>query len=412
MTVTTSIFFKATTGHERIPLFISRGLLMAFSIYLTACSFRDLSTFQSNQANLVQYVNTLVGTASGPELSNGNTYPAVALPWGMNFWTPQTGDKHDPWIYTYNAKKIQGFRCTHQPNPELGDYGAFNIMAVEGELIIDGEARASQFSHVDEIAKPYYYQVKLERYNIEAEIAPTIRGAAMNFTFPESDAAYILFDALPGGSYLRVLPQQRRIVGYVKNNSGGVPKDFACYFVIEFDKNFLSYNVWDNNSIRALRRELTTDGHAGVAVRFTTERNESIQIKIATSFISVKQAIINLNRELEKYNFDQIKIRANQIWNDELNKIVVEGGTVDERYNFYTAFYRTLLFPRIFYEFDEDGRMIHYSPFDTQQHEGFMFTDVGFWSSFRAVFPFYTIMYPDRSAQMMQWLVNVYREGG
>jgi predicted alpha-1,2-mannosidase len=221
-----------------------------------------------------------------------------------------------------------------------------------------------------------------------------------------------LFDALPGGSFIRVLPQQNRILGYVKNHSGNVPKGFACYFVAEFDKGFLSYSTWNNNTINALRREIQTDGHGGVALRFATMRNESIEVKIATSFISVKQAILNFNREVAPYNFDQIRIRAHQEWNDHLNRIQIEGASVDQRYTFYTALYRALLYPRIFYEYDESGKMVHYSPYDTQVHEGYMYADVGFWDTFRALFPLYTIMYPDRHASLMQWLVNAYKEGG
>lgn len=387
-------------------------LFIALVGLYSSCSFRELSSYQNNKKNLIQYVNTLIGTESSRELSAGNTYPAVALPWGMNAWTPQTGNVTDPWIYTYKSKTIQGFRCTHSPNPWMGDYGTFNLMPEVGELIIDGNNRASSFSHVAEVAKPYYYQAQLERYNVNVEMAPSTRGAIMKFTFPESDASYVLLDAFPGGSFLRILPQQRRIIGYTRNHTGKTQSNFACYFILEFDKNFLGYSVWDDDQINGTLRELYTKGHGGVAVRFQTFKNEAIQVKIATSFISIKQAIINFNRELARSNFDQLKIKANQIWNDELNKIVVEGGTVDEKFNFYTAYYRSLLYPRIFYEFAEDDKMVHYSPYDKQLHNGYMFSDIGFWSSFRSLFPFYTIMYPEKSSEVMRWLVNVFKEGG
>ncbi len=393
-------------------LFRSVAILILFWVLYSSCSFRDMSAYQKNKKNLIQYVNTLIGTESSMEVSAGNTYPAVALPWGMNAWTPQTGNATDPWIYTYKSKTIQGFRCTHSPNPWLGDYGAFNLMPEIGELIIDGKSRASAFSHISEIAKPYYYKVQLERYHVDVEMAPSVRGAIMKFTFPESDAAYILVDALPGGSFLRVLPQQRRIIGYTRNHTGKTQSNFACYFVLEFDKNFLGYSIWDDKQVNGTLREQYTKGHGGVALRFQTSRNEGIQVKIATSFISIKQAMINFNRELGRSNFGQLRIKANQIWNDELNKIVVEGGSVDQKFNFYTAFYRSLLFPRIFYEFTEDDKMVHYSPYDKQLHEGYMFSDIGFWSTFRSLFPFYTIMYPEKSSEILQWLVNVFKEGG
>ena len=185
----------------------------------------------------------------------------------MNFWTPQTGNKDDRWIYQYNAKTIQGFRCTHQPSPWMGDYGAFNIMPVVGELTVDGDKRASEFNHVNEISTPYYYQVHLDRYNVIGEMAPTTRGAVMKFTFPESESSYIVVDGLSGGSYIRIIPQQRRIIGYTKNHHGPVPKGFAMYFIMEFDKNFTSYSTWNSDTLRSLSREIRGD-HAGVAFRF------------------------------------------------------------------------------------------------------------------------------------------------
>jgi predicted alpha-1,2-mannosidase len=293
----------------------------------------------------------------------------------------------------------------------MGDYGAFSLMPVVGELVVDGERRASPFNHVNEVATPYYYQVMLDRYNVKAEMVPSTRGGIMKFTYPESNFSYIIFDGLPGGSFLRLIPQQRRIIGYVQNHSGAVPKNFALYFVVEFDKEFLSYTTFNNDSLKAMSRETSGD-HAGIAIRFATERNEAVHARIATSFISVKQAILNFNAEIEKFSFDQLKIRALQQWNLEMNRIEVEGGTADQKTNFYTGLYRMLLFPRIFYEYDETGKMVHYSPYDDRVHDGYMYTDNGFWDTFRAVFPFLTIMYPEQNAQIMQGLVNAYKEGG
>lgn len=110
----------------------------------------------------VDYVNTLVGTQSKFELSTGNTYPAIAMPWGMNFWTPQTGDMGDGWTYTYNADKIKGFKQTHQPSPWMNDYGQFALMPVTGGVVFEQNQRASWFSHKAEIAK----QMSLAHWNM------------------------------------------------------------------------------------------------------------------------------------------------------------------------------------------------------------------------------------------------------
>lgn len=380
-------------------------------LLLASCTLRDLSSVDAGKNNLVKYANPLIGTKSSYELSRGNTYPVVALPFAMNFWTPQTSKDGDNWLYSYDARKINGFRCTHQPNPWMGDYGAFSIMPMTGSLFLNEELRASEFSHAEETATPYYYKVKLDKYDIQAEMTPSTRGALFKFTFPESQSSYIILDALPGNAFIRVIPDQNMIVGYTKNNSGGVPSNFACYFVMSFDKSFLSYTTWNSESLKAMNNEVSGK-HCGAAIKFNTLRNESVHVRVATSFISIQQAQINLNRELEKFSFDQIKIKANQIWNTELNKIKIEGSSNEQNTSFYTSYYRLLLFPRKLFEYDDDGRMIHYSPYDGQIHEGHLYGDIGMWDAFREAFPFYTVMYPEVTSNIINGMLNAYREGG
>lgn len=381
------------------------------TIFLTDCQFRDLSRLQNNQSNLVGFVNPRIGSQSTPENSNGNTYPAVAHPWGMNFWTPQTESHQSKWIYNYESKSINGFRCTHQPSPWMGDYGAFSIMPHVGELVIDEEKRGLNYYHTNETSLPNYYQVDFHEKKINAEMTATLRGAMMRFTFPESQSSWILVDAFPGGSKVWVIPSQQRVIGWSTNNSGGTPKDFAIYFVAEFDKPFDSFTLWNNESMKTLQREIEGD-HTGVALQFKTFKNEQVNVKIATSFISMPQSIINLNREVSRFTFDQLKIKLNQTWNTELNKILIEGASADQQEMFYTSLYRMLLFPRVFYEINEEGKMMHYSPFNGSIKPGYLFTDIGYWDVFRTLFPFYTIMYPERNANIMKGILNAYKEGG
>ena len=192
----------------------------------------------------VDWVNPLMGTASKPELSNGNTYPTIALPWGMNFWTPQTGKMGNGWTYTYDADKIRGFKQTHQPSPWMNDYGQFAIMPVVGQAggkpKFTQDDRASWFSHKAEVAKPYYYSVYLADADVTAEITPTERAAQFRFTFPKTDEAYVVVDAYDKGSYIKVIPAERKIVGYsTRHARGPLPKNFKNYFVIHFDLSLI-----------------------------------------------------------------------------------------------------------------------------------------------------------------------------
>ncbi|RIJ46456.1 glycoside hydrolase family 92 protein [Maribellus luteus] len=360
--------------------------------------------------NAVNYVNTLMGTDSEYKLSNGNTYPAIARPWGMNFWTPQTGKMGNGWVYSYDANKIRGFKQTHQPSPWINDYGQFSLFPMTNKLTINEDERGSWFSHKAEVAKPHYYKVYLADYDVVTEITPTERAAMFRFTFPENQKSYVLVDAFDEGSYIKLIPSEKKIIGYTTRNKGGVPDNFKNYFVVVFDKPFNESQVWSNNKIIEGISELQSD-HVGAAIQFRTTKGEKVHARVASSFISYEQAELNL-KELGGDTFDEVKAKGKAIWNKELSRIKVEGGTDDQIKTFYSALYRVLLFPRKFYEFNADGDMVHYSPYNGEVLPGYMFTDNGFWDTFRAVFPFFNLMYPSLNEKIQEGLANTYKESG
>ena len=373
----------------------------------------QFSQAQNNQIakidNPVDWVNPLMGTDSDPSLSNGNTYPVIAMPWGMNFWTPQTGKMGDGWAYTYNAHKIKGFKQTHQPSPWMNDYGQFSIMPISGKLRFKQEERESWFSHKAETVTPYYYSVYLADHDITTEITPTERAARFRFTFPENEESYIIVDAFDRGSYVKIIPEEQKIIGYTTRNSGGVPDNFKNYFVITFDTAFeISKTFSEAELTNALE---SNSKHAGAAIGFKTKKGQIVNAKVASSFISYEQAERNL-KEIGNSDFDQLKEKGKQIWNKELGKIEIEGATPDQIATFYSCLYRSLLFPRKFFEFDQNGEVVHYSPYNGEVRKGYMFTDTGFWDTFRSLFPFLNLMYPELSAQMQEGLSNAYDESG
>ncbi|MDY5687108.1 MAG: GH92 family glycosyl hydrolase [Bacteroidaceae bacterium] len=359
----------------------------------------------------VDMVNPLTGTLSKFELSTGNNYPVIALPWGMNFWTPQTGKNGDGWQYTYTADKIRGFKQTHQPSPWMNDYGMFSLMPITGEAVFDEDKRASWFSHKAEIAKPYYYRVYLADYDITTEIAPTERAAMFRFTFPQEEMSYVVLDAYDRGSYVQIQPEKNRIVGYTTRNSGGVTKDFKNWFIIDFGSRSFDYtSVTDSKEIFTDRKELK-DNHTGAIVGFRTGHRDVITARVASSFISLEQAERNLN-ELGKKSFDEIASDGRKIWNDVLGRIQVEGGSEEQMRTFYSCLWRSLHFPRRFYEIDDKGNPIHYSPYNGQILPGYLFADTGVWDTFRCLFPFLNLVYPSMNEQMQAGLVNAYLESG
>ena len=360
--------------------------------------------------NPVDYVSTLVGTQSKFELSTGNTYPATALPWGMNFWTPQTGKMGDGWAYTYDADKIRGFKQTHQPSPWMNDYGQFAIMPITGGLVFDQDRRASWFSHKAEVAKPYYYKVYLADHDVTTELAPTERAVMFRFTYPETKNAYVIVDAFDKGSYVKVIPEENKIIGYSTKNSGGVPENFKNYFVVQFDKPFTFVSTVSENNI--LPNEIEAKGnHTGAVIGFATKKGEIVHARVASSFISPEQAELNL-KELGRNSFDQLVANGREIWNREMSKIEIEDDNIDKLRTFYSCLYRSMLFPRSFYEIDAKGQVMHYSPYNGEVRPGYMFTDTGFWDTFRCLFPFLNLMYPSMNQKMQEGLVNTYKESG
>ncbi len=385
--------------------------LFAVLQLLIACECKKVSSNTSFNEDYASYVNPLMGTDSEFSLSNGNTYPAIARPWGMNFWTPMTANFGDGWTYKYDDYKIKGFKQTHQPSPWINDYAAFSLMAITGDLNFNEEKRASWFSHKAEVVKPHYYSVYLADYDTKVEITPTERAAAFKFTFPQNDHSYILLDGFKKGSMVKIIPEERKIVGYCRNNHGGVPDNFHNYFVAQFDKDFEVIHTWKDSTLLK-GKTFAEDDHVGAIVGFKTRTGEVVNVKVASSFISPEQAQINLDREIGGKSFAQIKEDGKKEWNKELGRIKVEGNNIDHIRTFYSTLYRVLLFPRKFYEINEENEIVHYSPYNGKVLPGYMFTDNGFWDTFRAVFPFFTLMYPELNSQIMEGLVNTYNESG
>ena len=372
----------------------------------------NASAQKNQKTSFVDYVNPLMGTDSSFDLSNGNTYPAIATPWAMNFWTPMTSKMGDGWTYKYDENKIRGIKQTHQPSPWINDYAAFSLMAVTGDLKFQEDERESWFSHKAETVKPYHYSVYLADYDVVAEVSPTERAAHFKFIFPESGKSYILLDAFYNGSMVKIIPEERKIIGYCRNNSGGVPDNFYNFFVAEFDKDFEFNHTW-KDGWQLVENSTNSEGqHVGAIIGFKTKKGETVHVKVASSFISHEQAQLNLSREIGNDSFEKTKEKAKNAWETELSRIQIEDENIDNLRTFYSSLYRVLLFPRKFYEFNAANEVVHYSPYNGKVLPGYMFTDNGFWDTFRAVFPFFNMMYPELNGKIMQGLANTYNESG
>ncbi len=384
--------------------------LVVVSIAALLCSVACVTALAQPSVSPADLVNPLMGTQSTYALSTGNTYPSVSMPWGMNAWSAQTGKNGDGWMYGYNSGKIRGIKQTHQPSPWINDYGCFSIMPVSGAMRFDEEARASWFSHKAETARPYSYSVYLADHNVVASVTPTERAAVLRFEFKSNDSAWLVVDAFPKGSYIKIIPAENKIIGYCRYNSGGVPDNFKNYFELRFSKPFSVAHSWHGKTLANDTLELSGD-HVGAIVGFGANKGV-VEVKAASSFISAQQAALNLQREVGQQDFAAIESKAKAAWNKELGRIRIEDERKDAVKTFYSCMYRVLLFPRKFYELDADNNVVHYSPYNGKVLPGYMFTDNGFWDTFRAVFPFFNLMYPHLNSNIMEGLANAYKESG
>lgn len=364
----------------------------------------------AQQKPLVNYVNTLQGTNSKHELTRGNTYPTTALPFGMHTWTPQTGRNGDGWKYQYHKDHIRGFQQAHQCSSWTRDYAVFSFMPMIDALVVDENAREAKFSHQDEIAKPNYYKVQFEN-KITTEIAPTERGVHLRFSYPKSKKSYLVLDGYTHLSGVRVFPKEGKITGYV-NNGEGFKEGFKNFFVVKFDQPIKGYGTWENkgNTVQSGATEAEGEGK-GAYVEFSA--GTQVQVKVASSYISAEQAELNLVRELGKdKTVEQTKANAGKVWEQSLGKIEVEGGSEEDKATFYSCLFRASLFSRKYYELDKNGQPYYFSPYDGKVHQGYMFTDTGFWDTFRAQFPLNTILHPTMHGRYMVALLEAYEQCG
>ncbi|WP_437919787.1 GH92 family glycosyl hydrolase [Sphingobacterium sp. LRF_L2] len=399
----------------------ARNCLVVLCVFLTLNSTlgasQHLQVSTGDKENLppelltpVDYVNPLMGTDSKVSLSNGNTYPAIGLPWGMNMWTPQTGKMGDGWQYTYSADKIRGIKQTHQPSPWMNDYGQFSLMPISGHAEFDQEKRASWFSHKSEIAKPYYYSVYLADHHVTAEVTPTERASMFRFTFRSPDSAFVVLDAFDRGSEIEIIPEKNMIIGYSSRYSRGKLPNFKNYFVIVFDQPFDTFQIVEDGLTK--KQAKVTGNHAGAIVGFKRVNSKTvIHAKVASSFISPSQALVNL-RELKDHSFEKIKEDGRKRWNDVLGRIEIEGATDEQYRTFYSTLYRTVFFPNKLYELNDEGQIVHYSPYTGKIMPGYMFAGTGFWDTFRALYPLLNLVYPSINKEMQEGLLNCYKEGG
>lgn len=351
----------------------------------------------SGAADRVDLVNLLQGTDSTRVFSRGNTLPIAALPFGMAHWTIQSSSS-ESWMFHPGDRRFQGFRSTHQLSPWLSDYGQAVFLPFCGDCNVSPELRSSSWQVETAKLHPYSLRLTLNRYQADVELIPAERCALITAHFHGEEPAGFLIEAPGDHDSIQADATSRTIRFESSANKGGVPNNFATYYMVRFAE------AWEGVDLPQLSKSRIAK------IRFRSGR--SIEARIATSFISFEQAEQNLNRELGSKPVDQLRTEALNRWAECFNRVEVEGGTAVQQQIFYSCLYRALLFPRIWHELDANGNPRHYSPYNGKVVPGVMYADHGYWDVYRAWYPFMSILYPEKLAEILQAWVNAYAEGG
>lgn len=368
----------------------------------------------AQEQNLADFVNPLIGTSGKTPVEYRGNVPAVVRPFGMNQWTALTRENFPGKVaYHYTDTAIKGFTSTHQPAIWMGEYGNVTLMPNTGSIKVTLNDRQLPYKHSNEIAKPYYYKVELEKGNaaITTEMAATSRCAAMKFTFPDNnEVPYVVVDAIrsaefKGKIYVDTVnnvvwgsnPDRRRA-----NRTAPLP-NYNMHFYIKFDKKIKSFGTYNNNSIKG--GSSSEEGNF-IGSYVTFEPGAVVNARIATSFISQDQARKNLSIEIPKWDFNKVVEQCKKDWNKELSKIQVDASN-DDKINLYTAMYQAFLYPR---EFSEYGK--YYSGADDKIHEGVFYNDFSLWDTFRSEHPLLVLLQPKRTEDMINSMLQIYDQSG
>ena len=348
----------------------------------------------------IQLVNIKQGTKSVPRFSQGNTLPLVQRPFGMAAFAPQT-ERNGSWYYHPESHSIEGIRLTHQPSPWINDYGTF-LMTPQNDIIANNHGSAwGGHRPKDDVMTPSYVKINFLRSMCDFEVTPTERGAVCRLNFRTDRRSCLSILPLMGDYEYTIVPEKNEIIGSTTGHSGDVAKDFKMYFVLRFPEGAVDFDAVQTE------KNGTREGYIHIFLR-----SQQVEYAIGTSYISPELAELVIEREIGGRSFDEVLCENNGIWEERLSRIDAQFDDADVEKTFYTCLWRTFLFPHKCYEYDADGRMIHYTPIDGTVHEGPRYTDNGFWDTARTVYPLFTLIARDEFAEMLEGFVNDYREGG
>lgn len=354
----------------------------------------------------IDKVNIKHGTASERRFSNGNTLPLVALPHALTAFSVQTNSYREEWFYSPADRSFEGIRLTHRPSPWIGDFAYFVFMPQSDGIYVDGNARWSGFRPADTIMRPDRLELTALRYGARISLVPTDTGAMIRIVY-DDDVKTPRFAVLPPDfdGEIVIDEQNREIRGYTTANNAKAECRLKCYFVFSFDRAIFDPHVTNGTSAEKGNASKGKSAGANVAID-----GNHLEVRLAISYIGYEQARLNLHRDTAA-GFEAVAAKAQSIWENKLGKIRVVGDEEKER-TFYSCLYRAYLYPTKFYETDANGRKWHVLPETGEIKEGIMYTNNGFWDTYRTVYPLFSLIEPALCKEFIEAWLNYYDDTG
>ncbi len=361
--------------------------------------------------NYLKYVNIKQGTKSSRRFSSGNTLPLIQRPFGFVSFTPQTDGSRGSWFYHPDDRSFEGIRMTHQPSPWIMDHGAMVILPQSETPYMSCESRWSGIKPSEAVLKPHYMKYHLIRSHSTIELTPTMYGACIRVKFDTDFDRYISILPVSGMCGYRFDSENNRLYCYTDCNesNGDDCGKFRAYFVMQFPDNAINTEKTLTEDINEKKNSLSVEGE-NTAIHLALAEKE-IVFTIAQSYISYEQAEINLKNDLDFTDFDSLKAKNANEWNEYLSRIEINISE-DRMKTFYSCMYRVFLFPHKAYEINEKGEKLHYAPCDGSIKKGVRYTDNGFWDTYRTVYPLFSLIAKDGYREMLEGFIQDYKDGG
>jgi len=358
---------------------------------------------------MLSYIDTRQGTDSVQHFSAGNTLPITNVPFGMNAYVPETNSARHGWFFNPNHRAIEGMRISHQPSPWISDFGHFSVLPFMGKAYYNARAYASSYRPEDAVFAPHYSKLHLLRYEATMELAPCERSARLRLSYEGDEQAGFLISVYDNATRFTIDFENNRVIGRTNAVTYSEDPDMQTYFVLEFDTPFRK-----DSGFLGENDFLVQDSFEGAGRRcvlyFDAPKAVTVQAGLAVSFLSEAQALRNLSREPK--TFDEAKTAAAATWEEYLGRIQITSKDDELLRTFYTCLYRMFCFPQKMYELDENGEAVHYCTRTRQAERGIMYTNNGFWDTYKTVYPLFSLIAPQEYAEMLEGFLVFAREFG